>query len=79
MILAMVEYILKSLHPRIYVNIYNKGKDGGKKRHFHIISGQWFRSYHEIAARNHVFHDDIKSRTDMGDAREIRMLIDSKN
>ena len=49
-----------------------------KNSHFYIISSQWFQIYYEIAARNHVFHDDIKTRIDMGDAREIRMLIESK-
>ena len=42
---------------------------------FYIISSRWFPMHHEISALNRVFHDDIKSRNDLGGAREIRRVI----
>ena len=49
-----------------------------KKMHLFPILSHWFQIYHEIAARYRVFHDHIETRINMGDAREIRILIEPK-
>ena len=49
-----------------------------EKKHFYPILSHWFQIHHEIAARYRVFHDHIKTRINMGDAREIRILIEPK-
>ena len=49
-----------------------------RNKHFYPILSHWFQIYREIAAHYRVFHDHIKNWINMGDAREIRILIEPK-
>ena len=50
-----------------------------KKRHFYTIFSHKFQFYDQITARNCIFHDDLKTRNNLGAAREIWILIAQKN
>ena len=49
-----------------------------KNWHFHPIFSHWFQFYYRMAAHNPVFHDDLKTRINLGAAREIRIFLDLK-
>ena len=64
--------------PRIRANMGIKKGIIVKNKHFYPILSHWFQIYREIAACYRVFHDHIKNWINMGDAREIRILIEPK-
>ena len=65
--------------PRTRVNMGIKKWILVKNWHFHPIFIHWFQFYYRMAAHNPVFHDDLKTRINLGAAREIRIFLDPKN
>ena len=65
--------------PRTRANMGIKKWIVVKNWHFHPIFSHWFQFYYRMAGHNPVFHDDLKTRINLGAAREIRIFLDPKN
>ena len=64
--------------PRTHANMGIKKMVCGEKLTFHPIFSHLFLFYYRMAALNPVFHDDLKTRNNLGAAREIRLFLDLK-
>ena len=62
--------------PRTHANMGIKKMVCGEKLTFHPIFSHLFLFYYRMAALNPVFHDDLKTRNNLGAAHEIRLFLD---